>query len=454
MQIIIIGGGTVGAAICKRLSAEGHSITVIDKNPDALQEISNICDIFGVTGNGADVAVLREAGADKAELLIALTVSDEVNILSCAAAKKLGTLHTIARVRTPEYADLMNFMKEEMNLSLTVNPDLAVAKSIHRMLKFPSIAQIDSFSHGRVELAEFILTKNSFLCGKQLSDLRTKYPYGFLICAVLRDGIVYIPSGDFTLEPGDQIDVMASEEHLPLLLKDIGLHSDPVKNVLIVGGGRTTYYLQKMLYKSKINMTIIEKDKNLCRELAELCPCTVICDSGTKQELLLEEGLEQIDAFLAISDADEENVLVSMYAQTVSSGKIITRVKSMSYAEIFKDVGLDGIVSPQTSTVNNIVRYARAVANAHTDETSEIQALHRFMDERIEMLEFRIKKDIEGITEIPLKKLRQRPGILIACIVRNNQIIIPYGDDEIHSGDTVIIVTAQGQIKGIKDILR
>jgi len=180
----------------------------------------------------------------------------------------------------------------------------------------------------------------------------------------------------------------------------------------------------------------------------------VICDNGTKQELLLEEGLEQIDAFLAISDSDEENVLVSMYAQTVSSGKIITRVKSMSYAEIFKDIGLDGIVSPQTSTVNNIVRYVRAVANAHTDETSEIQALHRFMDERIEMLEFCVKKEIDGITDIPLKQLRQRPGILIACIVRNNRILIPYGDDEIHSGDTVIIVTAQGQIKGIKDILR
>lgn len=454
MQIIIIGAGTVGAAICKQLSAEGHSITVIDNDPDALHDISNICDVFGVDGNGADVAVLRAAGAEKAELLIALSASDEINILACAAAKKLGTLHTIARVRTPEYAELMHFMREEMKLSFTVNPDLAVAKSIHRMLRFPSIAKIDNFSHGRVELVEFVVAKDSVLCGKHLSYLKTKYPYDFLVCAVLRDDIVYIPSGDFSLESGDQIDVMAAEEDLPLLLKDIGLYSDPVKNVLIVGGGRTTYYLQKMLYQSKIHMTIIEKDKQRCHELAELCPCVVICDNGTKQELLLEEGLEQIDAFLAISDSDEENVLVSMYAQTVSSGKIITRVKSMSYAEIFKDIGLDGIVSPQTSTVNNIVRYVRAVANAYTDETSEIQALHRFMDERIEMLEFCIKKEIEGITKIPLKNLRQRPGILIACIVRNNHILIPYGDDEIRSGDTVIIVTAQGQIKGIKDILR
>ncbi|MBR6743752.1 MAG: Trk system potassium transporter TrkA, partial [Clostridia bacterium] len=318
MQIIIIGGGTVGAAICKQLAAEGHSITVIDTDQSILNEISNICDIFGIAGNGADVAVLREAGAEKADLLIALTLSDEINILACAAAKKLGAKHTIARVRTPEYAELMNFMREEMNLSFTVNPDLAVAKAIHRMLRFPSVAKVDTFSHGRVEFVEFTITKNAPLCGKKLIDLRGIFHYGFLVCAVLRDEIIYIPSGDFYLEAGDEVCITASEEDLPHLLKEFGLYSDPVKNVLIVGGGRTTYYLQKMLHQSKIKMTIIEKDKVRCRELAERCPCTVICDNGTKQELLLEEGLEQIDAFLAISDSDEENVLISMYAQTVS----------------------------------------------------------------------------------------------------------------------------------------
>jgi len=455
MKIIIIGGGIVGTAICKQLSSENHNITVIDTDPYALNELSNVCDIFGVIGNGADVDVLREAGAEKAELLIAITMSDEVNILACAAAKKLGTKHTIARVRTPEYAELMNFMKEEMNLSFTVNPDLAVAKSIHRMLRFPSVAKIDTFCHGRVEFAEFTVTKNSPLCGRMLAEMRSICHYGFLVCAVLRGEIVYIPSGDFTLEVGDEICITASEEDLPHLLKEIGLYSDPVKNALIVGGGRTTYYLQKMLHQSKIKMTIIEKDKNLCRELAERCsPCTVICDNGTKQDLLLEEGLEQADAFLALSDSDEENVLISMYAQTVSGGKIITRVNSMSYAELFKEIGLDSIISPQTSTVNHIVRYVRAVANAHLDETSEIESLNRFMNDCMEALEFRIKKEIEGITNIPLRNLLKRHGILIACIVRNNRVIIPYGNDEIHSGDIVIIVTALGQMKNIKDILR
>jgi trk system potassium uptake protein TrkA len=454
MQIIIIGGGTVGAAICKQLSSEGHDLTVIDTDQNTLNEISNVCDVFGIAGNGADVSILREAGAEKADLLIALTLSDEINILACAAAKKLGTNHTLARVRTPEYDELMHFMKEEMNLSFTVNPDLAVAKSIHRMLRFPALAKVDTFCHGRVELVEFTITKNSPLCSKKLIDLRSIFHYGFLVCAVLRNGVIYIPSGDFCLETGDEICITASEEDLPHLLKEFRLYSDPVKNVLIVGGGRTTHYLQKMLYQSKIRMSIIEKDKARCRELAERYPCTVICDDGTKQDLLLEEGLEQIDAFLAISDSDEENAIISMYAKTVSRGKIITRINSMSYAELFKDIGLDGIISPQTSTVNNIVRYVRSVANAHRDETSEIESLHRFMNDCMETLEFRIKKDIEGITNIPLKFLLKRHGILIACIVRNNRVIIPYGNDEIRSGDTVIVVTAQGQMKNIKDILR
>lgn len=454
MQIIVIGGGTVGAAICKQLSSEGHDLKLIDTDTDTLNEISNISDVFCLPGNGADVSVLREADADKAELLIALTASDEVNILACAAAKKLGAKHTIARVRTPEYAELMHFMKEEMNLSFTVNPDLEVAKSIHRMLRFPSVAKIDTLCRGRVEFAEFTITKDSSLCGKKLMDLRSIFHYGFLVCAVLRNDEIYIPSGDSCLEAGDEICITASEEDLPHLLKEFGLYSDPVKNVLIVGGGRTTYYLQKMLHQSKIKMTIIEKDKVRCHELAELCPCIAICDNGTKQELLIEQGLEQIDAFLALSDSDEENVIISMYAKTVSRGKIITRVNSMSYAELFKDIGLDGIISPQTSTVNDIVRYARSIANAHKDKTSEIESLHRFMDDSMETLEFRINEEIEGITGVPLKFLRKRSGILIACIVRNNRVLIPYGNDEIHSGDTVIVATAQGQMNNIKDILR
>jgi len=453
MKIIIIGGGTVGASICSQLVQEGHDLTVVDTEQNILNEISNTCDIFGITGNGADVAVLKAAGAEKAELLIALTMSDEINILACAAAKKLGTEHTIARVRNPEYSELMHLLQNEMNLSLTINPDLAVAKAIYRIFRFPTAAKIDSLCHGTVEFAEFLITEDSKICGLELSNIQNMFKSNFLICAVLRGEHVYIPSGDFCLQENDTVCLVASEEDLPHLLKSIGLHKDPVRNVLIVGGGRTTYYLLSMLHHTKIRTKIIEKDKKRCHELAEQYSCPVICDSGTKQELLLEEDLECVDAFLALSDSDEENVIVSMYAKTVAQGKIITRINSMTYAEIFKEIGLDGIVSPQHSTVSEIIRYVRSIANAHKDESSEIESLHRFMDDRLEVLEFLIKKDIDSITGIPLRKLNFRKGVLITCIVRNNRIIIPSGNDRIFPGDKVIVVTPQGLMKGLKDIL-
>lgn len=451
MKIVILGSGTVGAAICTQLAGEGHDITVVDTNQTTLTELSNTCDVFGVVGNGADVSVLRRAGAERADLLIAITSGDEINILACAAARKLGTAHTIARVRNPEYTGLMQLMKNEMNLSLTVNPELAVAKEIYRMLRSPSAAKIDTFAHGRVELAEFVVSPDSPLCGTTLNDLRVRLNLGFLVCSVLREGEVHIPSGHFCIEAGDTICVTAPDEELPRFFKAVGIYRDPVRNVLIVGGGRTTYYLESLLHRGKIHSTIIERDKNLCRELAEQFDCTVICDNGTKQELLLEEGLEQTDAFLALSNIDEENAIVSMYAGTKARGKIITKINAMSYIELFRGVGLQSIVSPQSSTATDIIRYVRSMANVR--EATEIESLHRFMEDRVEALEFVIKKDIDGITGIPLKQLRPRAGVLIACIVRRDRVIIPSGDDEMQRGDAVIVVTTQGQMKGIKDIL-
>ena len=451
MKIVIIGAGSVGSAICLQLAGEGHDLTIVDKNQAILTELSNTCDVFGVVGNGADVSVLRRAGADKADLLIAVTSGDEINILSCAAARKLGTNHTIARVRNPEYSGLMQLMKSEMNLSLTINPELAVAKQIYRMLRSPSAAKVDTFCHGRVELAEFVVSADSMLCGSTLNDLRTKLNVRFLVCSVLRDGQAYIPSGHFRIEAGDVVCVTAPEDDLPLFFKAIGIYRDPVRNVLIVGGGRITYYLQSMLQRGKIKSTVIERDKSLCRELAEQFTCTVICDNGTKQELLREEGLEETDAFLALSAVDEENAIVSMYAKTVACGKIVTNISTMSYIDLFKGVGLESIVSPQSATATDIIRYVRSMANAH--EASEIESLHRFMENRVEALEFNVKKNIEGITDIPLKQLRPRAGVLIACIVRRDRVIIPSGDDEIRSGDAVIVVTTHGQLKGLGGIL-
>ena len=451
MKIVIIGAGTVGAAICIQLAGEGHDITLVDSNIDAITEITNQCDVVGLEGNGANIGLLLKAGAEKADLLIAVTSEDEINILCCAAAKKLGTKNTVARVRNPEYSELMALMQKDMNLSLTINPELTVAKEIYKTLRFPSATKIDTFCRGRVEMAEFVVSQGSPICGISLNDLRAKLNIRFLICAVLRDGEAHIPSGDFSIKEGDVICFTVPDEELTRFFKAIGAYKNPVREVLIVGGGRTTYYLEELLEQGKINSTVIEKDRNLCRELAENFNCTVVCNDGSKQEVLLEEGLEKTDAFLALSSEDEENAIISMYAKSCNANKIITMIKAMSYVELFKSVGIDGIVSPNTSTASQILRFVRSMASTGD---SEIESLYRLMDDRVEALEFLIKEDIEELTDIPLKNIRLEKGILIACIVHDDKVIIPSGSDVIRKGDTVIIVTTTEQIKGIKDILK
>lgn len=441
----------VGATICSQLTLEGHNITLVDTDTSTLTEISNSYDVFGVSGNGADLAVLKKAGTEKADLLIAVTSSDEINILCCAAGKKLGVKNTIARVRNPEYTELMSFMRSELNLSLTINPELSVAKEIYRMLRFPSATKIDTFCRGRVEVAEFTVSEDSPLCGASLNDLRTRFNIRFLVCAVLRGGETYIPKGFFNIEAGDVICVTAPEEDITRFFKAAGVYKHPIKDVLIVGGNRITYYLEALLQKGKINSTVIEQDEQLCRELAEEYPCTVICNDGTNQDVLLEEGLAKTDAFLALSDTDEENAIISMYAKTQETNKIITLISAISYIDLFKSVGLESIVSPKFSTAAYILRYVRSMSNVRG---AEIEALHKLMDGKVEVLEFRIKESIRDFTDIPLKEMKLRSGVLIACIVHKDKIIIPSGNDVISRGDTVLIVTTEAQIQEIGEILK
>lgn len=452
MKIVIIGGGTVGQAICAQLSGEGHEITVIDTEFSILNEMSNEYDVFGVVGNGAEISTLKKAGAGASDLLIAVTSMDELNMLCCSAARKLGAKHTIARVRNPEYSELLHLMKDEMNLSMTINPEFAAAKEIYSTLRFPAAAKIDTFYHGRVELAEFTVTESSPLCEKTLNELRSKLNIRFLVCGVLRNGEVHIPSGYFKLTAGDVICITAPDEEITKFFKSINAYINPVKDVLIVGGGRTTYYLEQLMSRSKMRSTVIEPDRELCEELAESFSCTVVCDSGTKKELLLEEGIEKTDAFLALSSSDEENAIVSMYAKTKNTHKIITRINALDYADLFKSMGLQSIVSPQNSTASSILRFVRSMANAEND--AEIESLHRFMGGKIEALEFLIKENIDGITDIPLKDLKLKSGVLIACIVHKDKIIVPGGNDTISCQDSVIVIATEGQMKGIKDILK
>lgn len=451
MKIIIVGGGAVGAAICTQLARENHDITVIDENATALSELTNSCDVFSVVGNGADLSVLQKANAEKADLLIAVSALDEINMLCCAAARKLGTKHAVARVRNPEYSELIRVLKDEMNLSFTINPELAAANDIYRLLRFPSATKINPFCRGKVELAEFVIEKDSPFCGCTLTDLRHKLNFKFLVCGVLRDGKAYIPSGDFTIHADDIICMTARDKEITQLFKAMRVYINPVKNVLIVGGGRVTYYLLSLLEKSKIDATVVEKDPDLCQELASTYNCTVICDNGTNQDTLLEAGAAKADAFLALSPIDEENAIISMYAKTLDLDKIITMISRISYVDFFKSAGLDSIVSPKSSTVTDIVRYVRSMANAN--KYSEINALHKILDGHVEALEFSITNDIENLTNVPLKQLRPRAGVLIACIMRGDSVIIPSGDDYVAKNDTVIVVTTGESFDSIQDIL-
>lgn len=451
MKIIIVGAGTVGTVICTRLAQEHHNITLIDHNVAVLNEMNTKFDVIGVEGNGASVSTLRKAGADKADLLIAVTNQDELNILCCASAKKLGTKHTIARVRNPEYSELMQMIKQDLNLSLTINPELAVAKEISRMLRFPFATKVDTCYHGRVELAELVIAEGSPLCGMTMAQLHTKLNLRFLICGVLRQGKAYIPKGDFILAAGDQVCVTAHDEELVNFFKAIGAYKHPVKDVLIVGGGRMTYYLLNHLQKTKIRATVIEPDKTLCRGLAERFDCNVIRNDGTNQSVLKEEGIANADAFLALSSEDEENAIVSLYAKTQGTKKIITLISAMQYVDLFKGMGLDGIVSPKYSTSNEILRYVRSLA---VTKDIEIESLHKLMEDSFEALECVIKEPVEGITGIPLKNLKLRRDVLIASIVHKDKIVIPSGNDKMESGDTVILFTTGVEINDIKDILK
>ena len=450
MNIIIIGSGAVGAAICSQLAEERHAITVVDRDMEALTEITNSLDITGIHGNGADVEILKQAGAEDADLLIAVTNEDELNILCCFAARKLGTTNTIARVRNPEYSGFMSLMQEDLNLSLTINPEYAVAKEIYRIIRFPGATRLSSLCQGKVELAEVTIRENSALIGKSLLRLRMELDIKFIVCAVMRDDKVYIPSGNFVLEEGDTVAVTADEAEITKFFKASGKYIRPIKELIVYGGGRTTYYLGELLKKRKINLIAIEKDKELCRALAEEFPeFTVIHGDGTNQELLIEEGIKDADAFLALSSVDEENAIVSMFAKTQNVPKVVTMISSLPYIDFFRGVGIESIVSPKSSTVGYILRFIRSQA---ASAGSEIEALYRIMEGKIEALEFKITEEMDGITDVPLRELKRREGCIICCIVRDGDIIFPTGDDFITVDDTVIVISRSGQISSFKDI--
>ena len=451
MKIIVVGCGKVGLTLTEQLNNEGHDITVIDKNADTLKSVTDSIDVMGVEGNGAIYQVQIEAGITDTDLLIATTDSDELNMLCCLIAKKAGNCHTIARIRNPEYANETRYIREELNLSMAINPELAAAKEVSRLIKFPSVIKIDTFAKGRVELMKFLIPENSVLHNIQIFEVATKLKCNVLICAVERGHDVIIPDGNFRLMSGDKISFIAAQGDAMHFLQQIGIVSKAIKSVMLVGGGKITYYLARMLDEAGIRVKIIEQDLNRCYELSELLPrAMIIHGDGSNQQLLLEEGIGQAEAFAALTGFDEENIMLSLYAATVTKAKLVTKINRIAFEDVIQQLNLGSIIYPKMITADTITQYVRAMQNSMG---SNVETLYKIVAGKAEALEFRVGKDAPMIG-IPLEKLNFKNNLLIACINRNGKIITPRGKDTIEVGDTVIVVTTHSGLNDLKDILR
>ncbi len=451
MNITVVGCGKIGKTIVAELTDEGHDVTTIDYNEAVLSDVTNIYDVMSVCGNGADCDTLQEADAGKADMFIAVTDSDELNMLSCYFAQKMGAQHTIARIRNPEYNDnSLVFMKQHLGLSLAINPEQLVAQEIFNILKFPSAVKLEYFSRRNFEMVEVKLNEDSELDGMPINKMREKYKAKYLISAVRRGDEVFIPDGNFVLKSGDKIGITAAPSEIHRLLRLLGLLQKQAKRVMILGGGKTTYYLAKMLENIGIDTKIIEKDVRRCEFLGSIIPkSTIIYGDGAKQELLIEEGLNSQDAFVALTGMDEQNILMSIFASTQNVNKVISKVNKDELTALSEKIGLECIISPKEVTSNVILRYARALENTLD---SNVEALYRLMEGRIEALEFIINEK-SAVTDVPFKELSTKKNILIAGIIRNRRPIIPSGDDMIKVGDRVVVLSTGHYLHGISDIL-
>lgn len=450
MKIVIIGCGKIGCTVIESLLAEGHEIAAMDNDPEVLSEITNIYDVMTVCGSGTDADALMEAQVAKSELVIAVTGSDEFNMLSCFIARRLGAKHTIARIRKPEYNDKsLEFLKKELHLSMVINPESFVARELFNVLKLPSAVKVETFSRGSLEMIELKLKENSPLDGLSLSELKRKHPDNFLICAVERDGELYIPDGNFVLKSGDKIGLTASFTEIQRLLKKLTLLQRQARNVMLLGATRTSYYLARMLIAGGNSVKIIDSDIKRCKEFSELLPEAVIINGdAAKQELLLEEGIKSVDAVVALTGMDEENILLSYFAIMQDVPKVIAKVNRNEFLQTAARLGIDSIASPIRTVADVVVRYARALQNSIG---TKVETLYKLMNGNAEALEFEVTADC-SIINIPFKELPTKPNILVAGIIRGRKTIIPSGDDMILANDRVVIICAGRRINDLSDI--
>lgn len=451
MKIIIVGDGKVGSALARQLSGEGHDLTIIDSDPRVLGQSADQLDVMVVNGNGATMHTLKDAGADRADILIAATSRDELNLLTCLTAKRLGATHTIARIRNPEYADQLIEMRDELGLSLTVNPESSAAQEAYQLLQFPSFLKRESFAKGRVEIVALPVEKNSQLCGIAMHQLYDIARVNVLVCVVERGDEVYIPDGTFTLREGDTIYVTAALDSLAKLVKNLGLVDHKVKNLLIIGGSRIALQLAARCLKGGIAVKIIEQRHERAVELAELLPAATIIEAdGSLQDVLEEEGIRSYDAVATLTGIDEENLVLSMLASNIGVGKVITKIDRIQYPEVFRQSEIGSVINPKDICCANIVRYVRAMSTASASDA--MITLHPIADGKAEALEFRASEKTRYL-DVPLKDVPLKSGILIACITHQGRTIIPRGDSRFYPDDTLIVVTSGGRtVSDLADI--
>ena len=449
MNIVIVGDGKVGATLVEYLSLENHNIVIIDRDPAVVEHMVDSFDVMGICGNGASYEIQVEAGVKDADVFIAATSSDELNILSCLVAKKIGAEHTIARVRNPEYLKQLPFFKDSLGLSMVINPELDAANEIAKVLRFPNAINIESFYRGKVDLVELKLEEGNPLIDMKLMDIFNKFKYRVLICAVQRKNEVVIPRGDFVLQKGDKIHVTAPRGVLVKFLKQLGIYKHSTKNIMIIGGGKMGYYLARQLSETGgYNVKILEIDPDRCEHLDENLPnVNVVNGDGTDKATLLEQGLNHQDAFVALTRIDEENIISAMYASAVGIRKTVAKVNRVSY-DVLESIGVDSAFSSKAIAANRIIGYVRALENSGE---SSVQTLYKLVGGQVEALEFKITDDFKGI-DIPLKDLEINKDTLIAAIIRNHHVIFPSGNDAIELGDSVIIVSKSQQLRSIHEI--
>jgi len=450
LSIIIVGCGKVGTTIIEQLIKEGHDITVIDQNPIRIQEITNTYDIMGVIGNGATYSVQMEAGIENTDLFIAVTESDELNLLCCTVAKRVSNCSAIARVRTPEYSKEAAYLKEKLGLAMIINPDLEASREIARILALPSALEVNSFAHGQAELIKYKVPAESMLNDLAIMNIGKVVSQQVLICAIEREGEVYIPSGNFIIKEGDIITFVATRKQARKFFLSLGSKVKHVRDCMIIGGGKTTHYLADQLQHAGINVKIIEKKKKRCQELSTLLPKAIIINGdGTDEELLREEGIETIESFVPLTGIDEENIMLTLYARQVSPAKVITKINHINFKNVVNNLDLGSVIYPRYLTSEAIVAYARAKKDSLG---SNIETLYHLFDSRVEAIEFVVRPD-SRVINVPLMELALKKNLLIAFINRNGSIIIPSGQDSIHPGDTVMIVTTHTGFNDIEDIL-